>query len=311
MRDIDKAWWGLGLGLLLGLCDLVVLSLVGIEMRHGELDMALPVMAVFTVTFGALGYANGRLAEARGEIRAQLEQLQHTQRQMLEYEKLASIGRMAASVAHEVRNPLGVIKSSAALLVECVDPAEADAVKAGRFIAEEIQRLDGFIRSLLDFSRPLSPTPRAVTVEELVERLRELGGEEARVAGVDLELAGEGGPWRMDLDLIARAVTTLVVNGCQATGKGGRVRVSISDGPSGEVEITVADDGPGIDRELGEKIFEPFVTTKAKGTGLGLPMAQRIVEAHRGIIALLEARGLGDDGRGACFRLSLPGGGAA
>lgn len=303
---MSKAWLGFGLGLSLGLCDLVVLHLIGVRIRYGDLDMTLVVMSVFALTFAALGYANGRLAEARTKIRDQLDELEATQAQMLEYEKLASIGRMAASVAHEVRNPLGVIKSSAALLVECVDPAEEDATKAGDFIAREVDRLDGFIKSLLDFSRPLSPTRVSVSAQSLADRVQELGVEAARSGGVTLEVDAAGGPWRLDIDLIARAITTVVVNAVQAAGEGGRVRLVIRDDGAGNAEITIADNGPGIDDEVADKIFEPFVTTKAKGTGLGLPMAQRIVQAHRGAIAALDRAGLGDGGLGACFRLSLP-----
>ena len=305
VKRFSKAWIGLGLGILLGLTDLVVLVVAGIEMRHGDVDMAVPVMAVFMLTVGALGYAIGRLSEARERIRAQLDELRRTQQQMLDIEKLASIGRMAAGVAHEVRNPLGVIKSSAALLVDCVDPTEEDAVQAGRFIALEIDRLDGFIRSLLDFSRPLTPTRDEVTAEALACRVRELGVDAAHAAGAALEVSASGGPWALDLDMVARAVATLVVNAIQAAGEGGNVGVTISDGADGAL-ITVADDGPGIDDDVAHKIFEPFVTTKAKGTGLGLPMAQRIIEAHHGVIDRLDTAGLGVHGAGACFRLSLP-----
>lgn len=311
-EPVSRAFIGLGLGLLLGLCDLLVLQLIGVEMRYGDVDMTFPVMGVFTLTFGALGHAIGRVTEARTQARAdaqtireQLDELERSQRQLLEYEKLASIGRMAAGVAHEVRNPLGVIKSSAALLVECVDPAETDAIKAGRFISLEIDRLDGFIRALLDFSRPLAPERRPVTARELAARIDELGRAPVEAVRASLTVDIGGGPFEIDLDMVARAIATLIVNASQAVAAGGHVRVATHDHRDGHLELTVADDGPGVDDEVEDRIFEPFVTTKAKGTGLGLSMAQRIVEAHGGSVEHVAASGIGPDARGACFRLSI------
>ncbi len=308
---ISRAWLGLGVGLVLGLCDFWAITLADVQMHRGDVDMSLPVAAVFAFTGGALGFAIGSLSEARKKIRDQLDELRRTQQQMLEYEKLASIGRMAAGVAHEVRNPLAVIKTSAGLLLDCIDPAEQDAVKAGHFIAAEIDRLDGFIRALLDFSRPLQTSPVHTTGAELAERVRELGRDAAAGSGAALEVTGEGGPWELDLEMIARAVAALVVNGVQAAGPGGRVSVRVVDGERGGAEITIADDGPGISEALERRIYEPFVTDKAKGTGLGLSMAQRLVQAHHGVIEHLATRGLGDGGEGACFRVCLPQGPSA
>ena len=305
-RPSNRPWIGFALGLALGACDLVVLSSIGVEMRHGEIDMMLPVMGVFTLTFGALGYAIGRLLEARNQIRHQLVALEDAQRQALEFEKLASIGRMAASVAHEVRNPLGVIQSSAALLVDCVDPEDRDAVTAGEFIAAEIARLDGFIRSLLDYARPLTVERAEVDGAELRQRIEEVCRPIAADAGASLEVHEEAGTYWVDADLVARAVTTLVVNATQAAGDGGRIHVGMARDADGSAEITVSDDGPGVDDEVADTLFEPFVTTKAKGTGLGLPMAARIAEAHAGALASVARAGLGAQGTGACFRMRLP-----
>ena len=132
---------GLAAGIAIGVVDLTVLLLIGVEMTWRGTNLIVPVMGVFTATFAALGFTIGHLTDARVQLAARLGELQHTQAQVLQYEKLASIGRMAAGVAHEVRNPLGVIKSSAALLVESLPDGDEDGRRAGRFIREEIDRL--------------------------------------------------------------------------------------------------------------------------------------------------------------------------
>jgi two-component system sensor histidine kinase HydH len=294
---------GLVAGVAIGLMDLTALSLLGVEMLWQGTDLSLAVMGVFTATFAALGFSIGHLADARAQLRERLVELERTQAQMLQYEKLASIGRMAAGVAHEVRNPLGVIKSSAALLVESLPDEDEDGRKAGRFIREEIDRLDGFIRSLLDFSRPIEPQRQSVELGDLAERIERLTEEPRRFTGASLSVETVGrGAWSVDSDLLARAVAALATNACQATGSGGRVAIRI-DAANGR--IVVADDGEGIDPEIRERLFEPFVTTKAKGTGLGSSMAARIVEAHGGQVVVVDGAGLGEGGAGACFEVRL------
>ena len=294
---------GLVAGVAIGLMDLAALLMMGVDMTWRGANLILPVMGVFTTTFAALGYSIGRLADARDQLGERLVELERTQAQMLQYEKLASIGRMAAGVAHEVRNPLGVIKSSAALLVESLPASDEDGKKAGRFISEEIDRLDGFIRSLLDFSRPIAPERRDVALGDLGERIERLTEEPRRRAGASLKVVSVGGRmWSLDADLLARAVAALATNACQAAGDGGRVEVRI-DADVGR--IVVADDGDGIDPEIRQRLFEPFVTTKAKGTGLGSSMAARIVEAHGGHVVIVDGAGLGAGGKGACFEVRL------
>ncbi|MEQ9322103.1 MAG: ATP-binding protein [Polyangiaceae bacterium] len=294
---------GLAAGIAIGVVDLTVLLLIGVEMTWRGTNLIVPVMGVFTATFAALGFTIGHLTDARVQLAARLGELQHTQAQVLQYEKLASIGRMAAGVAHEVRNPLGVIKSSAALLVESLPDGDEDGRRAGRFIREEIDRLDDFIRALLDFSRPIEPRRCEVSLDELVDRVERLTEASQRRTGASLEVKSVGArTWMLDADLLCRAVVALATNACQAAGEGGRVLIRI-DADQGR--IVVADDGEGVDPEIRERVFEPFVTTKAKGTGLGSSMAARIVEAHGGRIVIVDGQGLGPRGAGARFEVRL------
>lgn len=222
----------------------------------------------------------------------------------MENERLAGIGRLAAGVAHEVRNPLAVIRSSASLLLEGLDPEAEDAHTAGRFITEEVDRLDGFIGTLLDFSRPLAPERAVVELPPLLRRVEILGSDQAARVGFEFAVEPVEGQVEGDEDQLAQALFTLVVNAGEATGAGGRVQLRAA--VNGEVAFEVADDGPGVSAESAARIFEPFFTTKARGTGLGLPMAARIAAAHGGALELRPRAGLGPEGRGACFRLRLP-----
>jgi signal transduction histidine kinase len=286
------SWIGLAAGLALALIDLGLAALLGVRIERGGVSLIVPVLGLFAATFAAFGWIAGRLAEA-------LAALRDSQRRALEIEKLASLGRAAAAVAHEVRNPLGVIRSSAALLLERSSTEDQEQGKAARFIVLEVDRLDGFVRRLLDFARPLTPERRPIDLRVLLERVQML-------AGGSLEFAVNGSVHRpaVDADLISQAVLALALNAREAAGESGRVRVEATV-ERNTLRIEVADDGAGIGELDAGRIFEPFVTTRPRGTGLGLPAAQRIAEAHGGSLRL-EGRGLGPEGRGARFVLQVP-----
>jgi signal transduction histidine kinase len=286
------SWIGLAAGFGLALVDLGVATLMGVQIQHQGVNLIIPVFAMFAATFAGFGWVAGRLAEA-------LAALRDSQRRALEIEKLASLGRAAAGVAHEVRNPLGVIRSSAALLLERVSNGDQDQQKAARFIVVEVDRLDGFVRRLLDFARPVTPERRPTDLRTLLERVQMLAGPSLEVTvseGPDLPV--------VDADLLSQAVLALALNARDAAGESGRVRVEAAAERS-TLRIEVADDGPGVGEGDAGRIFEPFVTTRPRGTGLGLPTAQRIAEAHGGSLRL-EGRGLGPEGRGARFVLQVP-----
>jgi len=304
---------GLVAGVAMGLGDTAFFSLLGVEMRIGGRDVVLGVMGLFIVTYGVLGWVIGRLVEARERasadartITAQLHALAESQRALLQSEKLAAIGRLAAGVAHEVRNPLGVIRASASMLEE--GPGlDDDARQACRFIREEIDRLNGLITSLLAFARPTEPRLSAVALGTVIDRALRLAAPEVERRAI--ALVRETPPVlpdvRADPDLLAQVLLGLLLNAAEAVSERGRIVVRGSaDGAA--VMVEVADDGPGVAPGAAEQVFEPFFTTKASGTGLGLAMALRIAHAHGGTLELAPGRGAGKDGAGACFRLCLP-----
>ncbi len=297
----------------MGLTDFTVFRALGLDMRLAGRAVTAEVSILFLATYAGLGFTIGKLMEARARARAdartieaQLLALEASQQVALQNEKLATIGRLAAGVAHEVRNPLGVIRASASVVQEHFLPGD-DAYRACQFIREEIDRLNGLITSLLTFSRPAELRLQSVALEKVIDRALQLTGEDLqrRCITVARESGGDLPEVIADPDLVAQVVFGLIINAAEAIGDHGLIIVrTASEG--GEVRVEVVDTGPGVAPADAERIFEPFFTTKPTGTGLGLPMAARIVRAHGGAIEVVPDRGPGTNSAGARFRIRLP-----
>jgi two-component system sensor histidine kinase HydH len=311
IRRLD--WIGAAAGLLLGLSDTWLLTLTGVEWSIGDRD-ATPLVAVtFASSCTLLGFLAGRLAMARARARADAETIRRQQQALVaservahENEKLAAIGRLAAGIAHEVRNPLGVIRASAAMVREHFPPSD-DAHRACGFILDEIDRLDGLIASLLAFARPTALRLRPAAVGDVVARATALADETLRKRSARLEakLAAPETELAVDPDLIAQVLLGLVTNAAEAVAPGGHVELRARVEPAAVV-LAVADDGPGVPESDRARVFEPFFTTKPSGTGLGLAMADRIARAHGATLRVVPGAGAGPSGAGACFELVLP-----
>lgn len=307
--DTTRFWplYGAAVGLAVGLLDTALLYVLGVTMTAGSRDVMIPVSLLFTGGYGTFGYVVGRLLVARRQLRedsttivSQYEQLQAQDRQLAEAEKLASLGRMAAGVAHEVRNPLGVIRSSAMLLREtAAGSANPDTDKLCAFMVEEVDRLDAYIGAILDFARPLSVKQVAIELREVVDRAVALAAihVEQRAVTVVGEAQAHG-----DADVLVAVVLGLLVNAAEATSADGLVTVSVQKAGNAGI-LRISDDGDGMTEDVARKVFEPFFTTKARGTGLGLAMAARVAQAHNGELSW---DGAGLKGRGATFTLTLP-----
>lgn len=244
----------------------------------------------------AVAADNARLYE---DLRRSYAQLARAQEQLIEGERLAALGELAAIVAHEVRNPLGVIFNSLGSLRRLVRPA-GDARMLFDIVGEEAERLNRIVGDLLDFARPSTPELRPEVLGRLVEDT--VGAAATQNARVELvrELDPLLPPVLMDARLVRQAVLNVAVNAVQAMPRGGRVTIRTRrDGDTALVEIE--DTGAGIAEEVRARIFEPFFTTKASGTGLGLAVVKRIVEGHGGRVSVRAGAG-----GGTVFALAFP-----
>ena len=214
---------------------------------------------------------------------------------------LAGLGELAASLAHEIRNPLSAVSGSFQMLTARPDFNEEDRSLV-QIVGREVARMERLVTDMLEYARPREPELRPVDLGAVVgEVVRAfLLGKEAD--GRDVEFAGDEGVFaRADQAQVRQVVWNLLRNAAQVTDEGGAVRVLVeSDGETGEPVVVVADDGPGIPERDRVRIFEPFFSTRERGLGLGLAICKRIVDAHGGTIRVEP----GDEG-GTVFEIRL------
>jgi len=245
-----------------------------------------------------------KLATELAETNLQLEQAQaHARRS----ERLAALGQLSAGLAHEIRNPLGIIKGSAEMLSRKLSSTDPLTGELAGYISGEVNRLNGLVARFLDFARPLRLERRPVDVAPIIERALKSAREQYPAAPVRIECDFPPGGMKLPLDeaMAEQVFLNLTVNAIEAMGEsGGTLAVAAhpveSDGKS-FAEIVFRDTGPGVSESMREQIFNPFVTTKRTGIGLGLSIVSKIVDEHGGTIHLETPH----EG-GACFRLRFP-----
>ncbi len=230
------------------------------------------------------------------ELRAMEEAVQRSKR-------LADLGTVAAGLAHELRNPLASISGCVELLrgVEGLSPEDQRIMG---IVLRETGRLDQLLTRFLEFTRPAPPRCVPADLSAVVGETLDVFAADPAAAGLAVERSLAPAPVSCDPDQLRQVTWNLVANAAQAlreAGKGGAVRVSCEPTPEGGAALAVADDGPGIPPAERARIFTPFFTTKSSGTGLGLAVVQRIVDAHRGSISVDAA-----PGGGARFTVRLP-----
>ncbi len=219
------------------------------------------------------------------DLKRSYDELGRTQAELVKHERLAALGELSAVMAHEVRNPLGVIFNSLATLKRLY-PSSGDAAMLLTMVEEEADRLNRIVGDLLDFARPFELSRQPIDVEPLVRGAVEAAQRNFPHSAVRLaiEVQPKIPPVVVDGQLVRQALVNLIVNALQAMPKAGTIVVRAAT-DRGALVFTIVDQGTGLASTAAERMFQPFFTTKATGTGLGLAVVKRIVDAHQGEVS--------------------------
>lgn len=263
------------------------------------MDIVLPV-AVFVITSAICA------GLYQAALRKQSEHDREEARRRREEEQAALMGTIASGLAHEIRNPLSTVSLNLQLLKEDwaspISDREQKSARKVDVLLKEIGRLEGILNDFLRFAAGHKLRLERIDLNGLMTELLEFTSPEASRAGVKVHLEADARlkPVQVDANLIRQALLNLVLNAIQAMPEGGQLWVRTEAG-AGSALVSIRDSGRGIPPDNLEKIFNLYFSTKPAGTGLGLPMAKKLVEEHGGTI-----RAESEPGRGACFTISLP-----
>jgi signal transduction histidine kinase len=225
----------------------------------------------------------------KGEVARLRDELASKNRELRRRERLASLGQMAAGLAHEIRNPLGAIALYASMLEQDLAdrPEQIDTV---RKIATAVGGLNRLVTNILEFARPREPNRQMVPLNRVLAQAAQTVAPALESKNIDLRTPANEIEVFADADDMARAFGNLLRNAAEAVGQDGTVVVRARPGRDGAAIVWVEDDGPGVPPEMADRVFEPFATTRHSGTGLGLAIVHQVVEAHGGRIRLRTSR---------------------
>jgi len=222
------------------------------------------------------------------------------QAEIVRTQRLAALGEMAATVAHEVKNPLAAISGPLQILADDLPPGDPHK-ELMKEVLGQVRRLDGTVQGLLAFARPTAPRKQPIALREFIDRIARVSGEHKLGPGIRIRQEGPADlVVSADPALLEQVVWNLFLNAAEAMKGTGEIVVTTA-AAGGMVDLGVADSGPGILPDLLQKLFRPFVTTKTTGTGLGLSLCRKIIEAHRGTIDISST-----PGRGTTVHVRLP-----
>lgn len=251
-----------------------------------DFDVSDRKMFIAIASMAATAIENSRLytqvEDKNKELVAANKALQNTQKQLVQKEKLAALGEMAATVAHEIRNPLTSVRGFAQRISrKYQDAGDGRLAEYTGIIIEEVDRLNKFIKDVLDFARRAKPEFKPLNVNHLLSDIINLMRDELTAQSIvvvsDLDMNVKD--IMADAILLKQAFLNILQNSRQAMGKGGVLMIRTQN-HMGEVRVRIADDGHGIPRDLLQKVWTPFYTTKVQGTGLGLSLVLRIIDDH-------------------------------
>jgi len=268
-------------------------------------------MALYVVVGGVSGALvererreQRRQAKLAADLARSLEETRAIEAQLIRAGRLGALGQLTAGLAHEIRNPLHAMRGTAEILADAA-PEGSGERGMGAALLQEIDRLSALLKRFLDFARPAPPEAMPTPLQDIVDRVAGLVSAQAGRQGVSVETpAGEDVVAAADPEQIVQVVLGIALNALQSAPAGGRVSLSVvrrasAAGTFGGVRVF--NDGPHVPEDMLETIFDPFVTTREDGTGLGLAVAWRIMDAHRGFV---EVENL--PGGGVVFSAFLP-----
>ena len=284
-----------------------------IELQGRIILVSSVIMAVLFVVLRTIVSRGDRIMEVRAAERLRLEE------KLNQSERLAHLGTMVATVSHEIKSPLGIVRSTAELLEKRIKKVAPGNEQLARIIVDETTRLNNIVMEFLDFARPQEPKPARVDVNDVVRQALRFIEPNAREQNVEVRAELDENLPSIDLDqeMFYRALLNILVNGLQAMDGEGVLQVTTTDGKvdgptmvddgspagpmTGAVKIMIRDTGKGMSAEKAEQIFEPFFSDKNRGTGLGLAITRNIIEQHHGMISV-ESK----EGEGTVFTIVLP-----
>jgi two-component system NtrC family sensor kinase len=279
-----------------------------------QLDLEIPV--TWSGEMGLLAASFNDMTRSLRGTKRQLDELMHSlerqvqdrtaalctaQEQLVRSEKLTSLGKLSASIAHEINNPLAGILTFAKLMIRTLEAGPPDEaarkglVKNLHLVQRETERCSAIVRSLLDFARERPMAVKEVAVTAVLDEALQLLANQLAIQGIELERRIAPLPLvQGDFGQLRQAFVNVAMNACEVLPKGGKILIEgrVSD-DGGMVEIAITDTGPGIAPEHLSKIFDPFFTTKERGTGLGLSVVYGIVERHAGNVEITSEVGKG------------------
>ncbi len=256
------------------------------------------VMAVLFLVLRTIVSTADKIMEKRGAERLALEE------QLNQAERLAHLGTMVATVSHEIKSPLGIVRSTAEILENRIRKVAPGNEHLATIIVEETSRLNNIVMEFLDFAKPQDAKFVLMDINAVVKQALQFAGPKLDENNIQLKATLDKSITEIsgDQDLLYRALLNILVNAIQAMNDGGILRVKTeSAGNEGKVKIIISDNGIGMPAEKIEHIFEPFFTDKDKGTGLGLAITSNIIENHNGRIWAES-----DEGQGTKFFIVLP-----
>lgn len=285
-----------------------------IELQGRIILVSSIIMMVLFLVLRTIVSRGDRLMEIRATERLRLEE------KLNQSERLAHLGTMVATVSHEIKSPLGIVRSTAELLEKRIKKVAPGNEQLARIIVDETTRLNNIVMEFLDFARPQEPKLSRSDVNVVVRKALQFIEPNAREKNVEVraELDAALPPVDLDQEMFYRALLNILVNGLQAMNDQGVLQVTTSrceaiggvtdrdilmsrESLAGAVKVVIRDNGKGMSAEKAEQIFKPFFTDKNRGTGLGLAISRNIIEHHHGTISV-ESK----EGEGSIFTIVLP-----